>query len=444
MPGMKIAAYLEFAKSLLFPKSEKSSSARRSLTGSIVCIGISLVPLVIVSAMSNGLIKGMTERIIGLSSSHIQAYVARSQDIVGSWDSYNEYANQFLEEDGVRSVYPEISSSALASGNDYRSGAMIRGVQNDIFEKNDAFNNLLEITEGDIEKFKEGGKVCAIGQKLSESLSLHPGDKLKVITTKNLNGKVTPKLTVLNIIAVVSSGYQELDALWVFVPAESAFTFLPLKSSTFSIMIETEDPFSAELSKTRRELQAVYGKSANFYTWNEVNAAQFENFSSTRVMLLFVMILIVLVACVNISSALVMLVMERRREIAVLKSVGAKNSGISFSFTLAGTVAGFLGVCIGLPVGILLSLKSNEIVLGIEKMINFFARLWYGVRGLSSSFENIKLMDPAYYMSTIPVTVPVKEILIMAAVTVLLSMLVSLVPSIKAGKEDISSLFTKN
>ncbi len=441
---MKLTAYFEFAKSLLFPKSEKSSSARRSLTGSIVCIGISLVPLVIVSAMSNGLIKGMTERIIGLSSSHIQAYVARNQGIVGSWDSYNEYAKQFLEEDGVLSVYPEISSSALASGNEYRTGAMIRGVQTDIFEKNHAFKNLLEVTEGDITKFSEGGKICAIGEKLSETLSLHPGDKLKIITTKNLNGKVTPKLTVLNIDAVVTSGYQELDALWVFVPAESAFTFLPLKSSTFSVMIETKDPFSAELSKTKRELQSVYGKSANFYTWNEVNAAQFENFSSTRVMLLFVMILIVLVACVNISSALVMLVMERRREIAVLKSVGAKNWGISLSFTIAGTVSGLLGVCAGVPVGILLSLKSNEFVLAIEKLINFAARIWYGLNGLSSSYENIKLMDPAYYMSSIPVTIPVKEIIIMAVMTVILSMLVSLVPSIKAGKEDIASLFTKN
>jgi len=441
---MKLTAYLEFAKSLLFPKSEKSSSARRSLTGSIVCIGISIVPLVIVSAISNGLIKGMTERIIGLSSSHIQAYVARSQDIVGSWDSYQEYAQKFLEEDGVKVVYPEISSSALASGKEYRSGALIRGVPNDIFEKNNSFKNLLEVTEGNIEKFQEGGKICAIGQKLSETLSLHPGDKLKVITTKNLNGKVTPKLTVLEIAAVVSSGYQELDALWVFVPAESAFTFLPLKSSTFSVMIETEDAFSGNLSLIRRELQEMYGKTANFYTWNEVNAAQFENFSSTRVMLLFVMILIVLVACVNISSALVMLVMERRREIAVLKSVGAKNSGISLSFTIAGTVSGFLGVCAGLPAGILLSLKSNEIILAIEKLVNFFARLWYGARGLSSSFENIKLMDPAYYMSSIPVTVPVKEIVIMAFMTVFLSMLVSLVPSIKAGREDISSLFTKN
>ena len=92
-----------------------------------------------------------------------------------------------------------------------------------------------------------------------------------------------------------------------------------------------------------------------------MNATEFENFSSTRVMLVFIMLLVVLVASVNISSAIVMLVMERRKEIAILKSCGASSSGITFSFLLTGLACGTGGVMAGLPVGLLLSVNANAL-----------------------------------------------------------------------------------
>ena len=114
---MTIKSSLMFAKSLIFPKTEKKSSARRSLFGALICIGLSIVPLIVVLSVATGIIDGMTERIIGLSSNHLQAYVAPNILSVQSPEKFKEYAQSFKKVDGVLESYPEINLSALASAN---------------------------------------------------------------------------------------------------------------------------------------------------------------------------------------------------------------------------------------------------------------------------------------------------------------------------------------
>ena len=120
-----------------------------------------------------------------------------------------------------------------------------------------------------------------------------------------------PKLTSFSVAAIVSSGYQELDQFWVFIPLETAYSSLSMESASYNVMIETADAFSPELVAIQRRLAASFGKYANVYRWDQIHTAEFENFSSTKVMLVFVMMLIVLVATVNISSAIVMLEIGR-------------------------------------------------------------------------------------------------------------------------------------
>ena len=153
-------------------------------------------------------------------------------------------------------------------------------------------------------------------------------------------------------------------------------------------------------------------------------------------MLVTIMMLIVLVASINISSAIVMLVMERRKEIAILKSVGATPSGITFSFILAGFACCFGGVLVGLPIGLLFSIKSNEIIRGIEGILNFFTGLFHR--------SEIKLMDPAYYLAEIPIDIPFNQIFLVILFTFILGIIVSIIPAKKAGKEKPLELFRKN
>lgn len=442
---MNLKASLMFAKSLIFPKAEKKSSARRSMTGAMLCIGLSIIPLVVVITVTNGMISGMTERLIGLSSSHLEALVNRNSRIVSSEQNFRNYAEQMKSVPGVVNTYPQVSLTALAGGKKERAGAQVRAVPSDIFKTNKDFASLFTVCDGSLDSFEAGQKTAIIGQKLSENLELKAGDVFRLITIKNNGNSVSPKLTSFKVGAVISSGYQEMDALWVFIPIDTAYAQVSLNSADFSVMIETEDAFSPLLEKVRDDIEAEFGLYSNTFTWSQMNASEFENFSSTRVMLVFIMILIVLVASVNISSAIVMLVMERRKEIAILKSIGASSSGITFSFLITGLACGTGGVITGLPLGLLLAVNINGIVRISEKFVNLLNRGLNLLRGIPlSEIQTVHLMDPAYYLSEIPVTIPFAQVFLIVASTLILSLFVSLIPSVKAGKEKPIVLLSKN
>lgn len=452
---MTIKSSLMFAKSLIFPKTEKKSSARRSLFGAFICIGLSIVPLVVVLSVASGMIDGMTERIIGLSSNHLQAYVASNILQVKSADSFKKYAEDFKKLEGIKAVYPEIDISALAAANSYRTGAQIRALDSSVFTSNHFFKDLFTVEEGSLDEYSvlsknaseasSNLKCAVIGQKLSEILSVHPGDTIRIITTKSSDSKISPKLTSFKVCAVISSGYQELDALWVFIPLEAAYEHLSLSNASYTVMIETPDAFSSDLVRMQQDLKKLPGgRYANFYRWDQIHSAEFQNFSSTKVMLVFIMMLIVLVASVNVSSAIVMLVMERRKEIAILKSIGATPKGITLSFLITGMTCGCGGVLVGLPAGILASLNANSILAFLEKLINGIKKIFYIIQGVpASEITSIKLMDPAYYLQNIPVSLPFAQLFLIAASTILLSLIVSIIPSVKAGKEKPLNILRK-
>lgn len=436
---MKLFSSIFFAKSLIFPKTEKKSSARKSIIGAMVCIGLSIIPLILVISISNGMINGMTQRIIGLSSGHLKSYVAPSIKQVKTEESFVEYAKGTMEVEGVTASYPEIQISALASGKNIRSGIEIRAMQPDIFEKNSSFKTLFAIKAGSLQEFQENQKVCIIGEKLASDLDLQTGDSIKIITTKNSKNKtktsITPKLTTLKIAAIVTSGYQELDQFWVFVPLSVAYKNLSLENAQFNVIMETENPFASEIVRTQYEVARYFGRYANVYRWDQIHAAEFENFSSTKVMLIFVMIMIILVASVNISSAIIMLVMERQKEIAILKSLGATPNGITLSFLISGVSCGIGGILIGVPLGLVFSFFSNQIISFIDNSVNFVLQIFHG-----SSFH---LMDPAFYLQNIPIQIPVLQIVMIIVGILLLSVIVSYFPARKAGKEKPLDILRK-
>lgn len=439
---MTFSYSMKFAKSLIFPRSEKKSIARKSLFGAVLCIGLSIVPLVVVTSITNGMIDGMTERIIGLSSSHIQAYVSPNISRVKSAAAFAEYADETCAVRGVTGFYPEVELSAIATGKEGRSGIEVRALEKDIFVRNKSFAKLFEVSEGSLETFvneaeeKKGPAKAVIGKKLSEDLKLHAGDTFRIITTKSTGEKMLPKLTSFKVAAIVSSGYQELDQFWVFIPIESAYSSLSMESATYNIMIETEDAFAPELVAIQRRLSENFGRYANVYRWDQIHTAEFENFSSTKVMLVFVMMLIVLVATVNISSAIVMLVMERQKEIAILKSIGAKPGAITLAFLTAALACGAGGLVLGLPIGIMLTVFSNQIVHGLERLVNLFTAMGGG--------GPVHLMDPAYYLAEIPVEIPAIQIILIAVSVLILSLLVSYLPARKAGREKPLDILRKN
>ena len=423
---MTLKTSFYYAKSLIFPRSQKNTVARKSLYGSILCIALSLVPLVAVISITSGMINGMTERLIGLSSGHLEVRVANGIEETRSLEKFTAYAKDFENISGITKAWPEVTLFALGVGKNMRRGAFLRGVPENIFEENESFKTLFEVKDGDTASLKEISATpnVIIGDKMAETLSLKAGDIFRIITTRKAGETVLPKVTSFKVGAIVSSGYQEMDELWIFIPLKSFFRSFTMANASFNILLESQDAFSPSLVALQHKVKKRCGRLANVYRWDQVNAARFENFSSTKVMLVFIMMMITFVASINISSAIVMLVMERRKEIAILKSMGATPFGITLAFLLTGLYCTVMGLLIGIPVGILISVKANQLIHFLEWFVNLF--------------KEMRLMDPAYYLQTIPVAIPVNQIIMVVAGTLVLSVLVSVIPSVKAGKEKPS------
>ena len=135
--------------------------------------------------------------------------------------------------------------------------------------------------------------------------------------------------------------------------------------------------------------------------------------------------------------------MERKKEIAILKSMGASPFDITIIFLLSGLFTGFCGILLGIPLGILCSLSVNAVLKGLESVINFFYRFGMTFINSSSEFIPIELLNPAYYLETIPVNLNYLQLFCVASGTLILSILVSISPAIRAGKEKPLNILRK-
>ncbi|MDE5581340.1 MAG: FtsX-like permease family protein [Treponemataceae bacterium] len=432
-----------FSRRILFSKSSGMSVAKKSLAGAVLCIGISLVPLVTIITISNGMMNGITERLVSLSSSHLEAVC------------YSKNA-QLLEDaalaakriPGISVAYPMISCPAMAMSGKNRCGVTLRAIPKNVFEEDASYKKLFFTEDGSIADFAAGEKGALIGKGISERLGVKAGDTIRVVNIISNPGKesdsdssrssisIRPSISSYKIKAVISCGYQELDSLWLFIDFEDGKKIMGAAQTMNAVMIETADAFSAELPSLQKKVQDLLGGAFRVYRWDQLNRAQYENFSSTKILLVFIQLLIVLVACVNISSALIMLVLERRREIAILKSLGASNGGISASFLLVGISCGIAGLLFGIPLGLFLSVNINGLIHFSEKAINFLAQgLYFLAKGDIMNFREIHLLDEAYYLKEIPVEIPFGELFFIGFLTLGLSLLASLLPARKAGKQ---------
>ena len=438
---MTFSSCLLYAKKIFFSKPHGSDFGigKRSLIGSIACIGISLVPMVVLLVVTNGMVQGMTSRMIKLFSQDILVSVYKNSMYLSSCKNFILASEKFSDIQGVKKVFPEVRGMALAAGQNYRSGAFVRGVSKDIFFTDKSFSSLFKVVEGSVDL--PDFRTAVIGEKISEQLGVHVGDVIKIISMNTAGKRFVPKVAQFKVGGIISSGYQELDALWVFIPIEAAFDSLAKSSCEFVVGIETENSFSEELSSIAECVQVFASQDEGFSdssveTWKEVNASELENFDSTKALLVVIMVMIVIVASISVSSSVLIIVMERKKEIALLKCVGASPNGIALSFVLTGAFIGFAGILIGVPIGLLISVNINGIISAIESCVNFFEKLSLAFSfGDSHEIAKFHLLDPAYYLQNIPIEIPVKEIVAVILCTLLLSALVSLIPSVKAGKE---------
>ena len=427
------------------------SNARRSLHGALLGIAVSLIPLLVILVVADGMISGISLRMIELSRSHISAVPdPRWKDSSGSLpEAAARIASSGVS--GITDAWPEIQGTGIAVGPAGRSGGQIRAVPDNFFRAAVRDTGLLRFSSG-AKAEEQGaenaftGRTAFMGKKLAADLGLQPGDVFRLLTVRTLpGGRTVPRLTPFTLLDTVSSGYQEMDGLWIFIPFETGSGLLDANSASAFISVRTDDPFSG-LQENLRTVSRLLPPGFLLYTWETLNRPQLHSFETVRTLLLFVGVMILLVAVVNISSAMVMLVLERRPEIAVLKSTGASPACIRLSFLFAGFLTGLGGLLIGLPAGIFCSIQINDLFRFLERVINIgagFFRAFTDPAAAGLLEEEIHLLDPAFYLETIPVALDSRALFRVSSGTLLLSVLFSLLPAGKAGREKPAEILRK-
>lgn len=396
--------------------------ARKALAGAVLSIALSLVPLITVMQVADGMIEGISARYVELGTYHAQAYPYASSDYLAARDAA-------AESPGITGAWLETQSVGVAVANGRREGVAVRGVeQGFLSDPSTAAYLRVEAGEATLAKSYD----ALIGSAMAAKLGVAPGDVVNLISLrKSQDGGMLPRVTMLTVRGIVSAGYRDLDAQWLFMRQDTAARVLPKENSRTFVGIKADDPFGRPYAAK----DAVGGRlPAGFtaYSWREVERNLFESLSSTRTMLLLIMAITVAVAAVNVSGALTTLVLERGQEIAVMKSLGAGPADLARIFSLGGAAIGGAGAVIGAAGGMLASVRINDVLALIEKAANGARNAAAALTG-GSAPEAFKVLDPAYYLETIPVDVRFGEIAVVVVATVALSFIAALGPARRAA-----------
>ena len=388
----------------------------RYLLGAAAGIALSLVPIVVTLMVADGMIRGITDRYLELGSGHIQIFNFLDPQ---SPEDALPYIQGFP---GVRGIWPERNGLGVLLGPGGSRGATIRAVDKTFWD-DDGSKKYIKTLSGEAKP--ETDRDVLLGEELANSIGASVGNTVRIMTIRpSPSGRFVPRVTAFTVRGVVSSGYRELDSLWCIMTIDAGRQILP-DSGSACLMLKIDDPYR-DADDMVTSLYRVLGSSYGIFTWKNINHAQYSSYESTRQLLLFIMALIVLVAAVNVSSATTMLVIERRKDIAVLKVSGAKPSFTSGIFLWSAFLTGLAGSIIGIAAGLFLGCNVNGLIKTLETALSFVSGIFHA--------GPVTILDSGYYLETIPIIVNVKVIFFIALFTILSSVLASWIPARRAGK----------
>ncbi len=399
-----------------------------SLGGAVAGIALSLVPLVLALTVSDGMIRGITDRYLAASTYHVQAEMLPGMD-----EASLEAARQALRAvPGLVSVRAELQGSGVLAATGATGAVSLRAVEPEFFS--DA-GSILEFSEGATVPVKNNE--ILLGTSLAHTLGVRRGS-LVTLMTQGERRDSPPRITVYRVTGTLSAGYRELDALWAFVTPESARRALSADASRLFLGLKVEDPYgtgaataAGSAREVLRNLHPDWYDEHYVRSWQEAEGSLFRSFATTKAILGLVMAIAVLVAATNLGAALGVFVAERRADIAILKSFGTDSRMIRAIFTTTGAITGLAGTSAGLGAGILLSWRVNDIIHGTESILNLAIGL--AARAIGRDGVPMRLLDPGYYLERIPVLLDPAQILAIALASIVVCVAASLVPANRAA-----------
>ena len=376
---------------------------------SLVGIALGVATLIIVMSVMNGFRQELVGRILGLNG-HLNVFAAQ-----GSMVDYDYQASLVKDVPGVVSIAPVIEGQALITHNGSATGVVVRGMTaGDLANKKLLWDN---VDRAQRANFK--GNNIFIGVELARRLNLRVGDILTLISPKPKNTPFgsMPRSKAFRIGGVFDVGMFEYNNAFIFMPLETAQLFFELTERVTMLELVTQDPQQIAAEKTI--IQRRLGDGYRVQDWTDNNTSFFSALQVERNVMFLILTLIILVAAFNIVSSLIMLVKDKSRDIAILRTMGASKKQVLRIFLLTGASIGVVGTIGGALLGILITTNLGAIQKALE---------W---------ITSTKLFPAeVYFLTRLPAIIDWQEVVTVIGMALLLSFGATLYPAWRAAKLD--------
>lgn len=379
---------------------------------SFLGIMLGVATLIIVMAVMNGFQAQLFEKILGVNG-HVAAFhVGRT----GRIKDYDTFTKQLERVRFVTSVTPFTEGQVMVSSPAQALGALVRGVTEKGLRNTPLVSN--NVLQGSIKDF-ENQKGVAIGTRLAEALRLELGGFVTLISPRGTSTPFgsAPRSRSYRVIAIFEMGMSEYDKSMIYMPLPLAQSFFNRKGQVDAIEIKVADPYAVEASLP--EMTTATNGELSFQTWKQRNQTFRAVLEVERTVMFIILSLIILVAALNIISGMMMLVKDKSRDIAILRTMGATRGAMMRVFLITGASIGIVGTIAGFILGLVFLWQ-------IEHIREFVQ--W--VTGQT-------VFDPSvYYLSKLPVRVDVFETGAIVVMGLVLSVLATVYPSWRASTLD--------
>jgi lipoprotein-releasing system permease protein len=420
---MKIKFSLFLAKRYLMAKWSLMS------TLSILMISFGIITLIAVLSIMNGFHNTFRRKILETNTYHIiiqEGYNDRLYiDNIKSMISKNKE---------IISVIPYFDGEGVLKSRWITKGIILKGFPPNILEEDSGFKNEIKITMGNFDLTKDDN--ILLGEELAREAGVHIGDFVSILTFSGEELSLSQaKFKIFRIAGYFKTGYWEYDKNMAYVSLNAAFGLFGIEEKDLNIGVKIKNIFKAD--------KIVYWMRENgledYYilTWMDINRILFEALQNEKVGIGFVVMLIIVSGAFNIIGSLVMTIMEKRKEIGILRGIGATPALITRIFVIDGFYIGIIGSGIGIFMGFFLTLN-------IESIFNFFERIVNGIKDIvyilflmplnkppMPSFEI--LSDSIYYLEGVPVEIRFWDVFIISVLAILISTIAAYYPAKKAS-----------
>lgn len=378
---------------------------------SLAGIALGVATLIIVMSVMNGFRAELMQRILGLNG-HMGVYTLTNAPL----EDFDTVSEKIRGLPGVKRVIPTVEGQVLVTANRVSAGAIVRGVrQADMQQRAIIAGN---IRQGSLDNFT-GRSSVAVGTRFAQKFGVRVGDTIRLVspqTNQSAFGSI-PRSKRYKIVAMFEVGMFEYDSSFVFMPLEAAQVYFRKKEGVTNLELFFDNPERVET--IRPEILRVSGQPLRLVDWQQANASFFNAIKVERNVMFLILTLIILVAAFNIISGMIMLVKDKGRDIAILRTMGATRGMVMRVFLLAGASVGIVGTAAGFIIGV--AFADN---------IEIIRQALQGLTGTELFAAEI------YFLSQLPSVVVAEDVISVVAMSLGLSFLATLYPAWRAARLD--------